>query len=99
MSVIFCLLAAHHLNAENVGVVIGGYGGGNSLEIVTGSNVCMQMDSNPTLPNAPAGQLVGWVAEYIDGLVYLCGGQDSNIHKVYFFPNVARAVCHLNSIT
>ena len=44
--------------------------------------VCSGKDSNPSIPNAPVGQIAGWIAEYSSGKVYLCGGQDSSVHKV-----------------
>ena len=43
---------------------------------------CSGADSVPNVPLAPAGQIAGWFAEYTDGLIYLCGGQDSTIHRV-----------------
>jgi hypothetical protein len=43
--------------------------------------VCSGTDSNPPIPNAPAGQIAGWFSEYAEGKVYLCGGQDTDIHK------------------
>ncbi len=49
------------------------------------NKTCAGTDSVPNIPNAPAGQIAGWFAEYTDGLIYLCGGQDSTIHRVIFF--------------
>jgi len=61
-------------------LVIGGYGGGNTVEILTTDKICNGQNSVPKVPLAPSGQLVGWRSEYVDGLLYLCGGQDINDH-------------------
>lgn len=78
---IFAALCLIGIDAKNVALVIGGYGGGNSVEIITENKVCSGTDSNPPIPNAPAGQIAGWFSEYAEGKVYLCGGQDTDIHK------------------
>jgi hypothetical protein len=79
--VVLGLVAAQ---AKNVALVIGGYGGGNSVEIITDKTTCSGTDSVPSIPNAPAGQIAGWFAEYASGKVYLCGGQDTDIHRECF---------------
>lgn len=61
-------------------MVIGGYGGGNSIEVITANEACVSTNSIPNLPNAPAGQLEGWFSEYVDDKIWLCGGADLNFH-------------------
>ena len=62
------------------GILVGGYGGGISLEVVEASDHCLGEDSDPELPVAPSGTIEGWSAEYVDDKLFLCGG--SNINSV-----------------
>ena len=62
-------------------MVIGGYGGGSSVEVITKGEACVSSSSIPNIPNAPAGQIEGWCAEYLDGKIWLCGGADLNFHS------------------
>jgi len=61
--------------AENVAMVIGGYGASNSVELVTKDGVCKGEDINPPVQFTP-GSSSTWVSEYVDGYVLLCGGQN-----------------------
>ena len=68
---IFCELSGHNLLMQK-----------NITKFDFMLKVCSGKDSNPSIPNAPVGQIAGWIAEYSSGKVYLCGGQDSSVHKV-----------------
>lgn len=89
-SIIICWIATLVACAQsgNVGVVIGGIGGGNSIEIIGDGFQCDGSQSNPPIPLGPSGNLIGWLAEYHDGTIYLCGGQDSNIHNECYYLNI-----------
>ena len=63
-----------------LGIIIGT----TSIEVMTGTSACMSTSSNPSMPYAPAGHIEGWVAEYVDGEVWLCGGADLNFHSECF---------------
>lgn len=78
-----CLVgcALGQVSTDGVGVVIGGYGGGSSIEVVTATDACVSTSSIPNIPNAPAGQIEGWCSEYVDGQFWLCGGADLNFHS------------------
>jgi len=77
-------LCAAQVPMDSVGIPIGGYGGATSIEIVTPTTACMSSSSTPELPNAPAGQIEGWVAEFVDDEIWLCGGADLNFHSECF---------------
>ena len=56
------------------GLILGGYGASNFIELVTKDSICKAEDVTPPLPVIPAANPT-WVAEYVDDQIYLCGGQ------------------------
>ena len=42
-------------------MVVGGFGGGISVEVATIDTVCANDQSQPSLPIAPSGTIEGWV--------------------------------------
>ena len=72
------------------GVAIGGFGGSISVEVVTASSTCLGDNASPRLPGAPTGSIEGWVSEYVDGLLWLCGGSDLNYRAECFSLDVAK---------
>lgn len=85
---------------DNVGLIIGGYGASNTIELVTKDDRCTGNNIKPPFPVAP-GASSAWVAEYIDGFIYLCGGQNLDQSRdCYEFDvfNGARfqKICRLN---
>lgn len=73
-----CLLT---LANSEVALVIGGFGASDSVQVITKDSTCLGNDANPRIPKAPDGR-VGWVAQYVDGKVVVCGGA-----KVDFYRN------------
>lgn len=64
--------------SDGVGIVIGGSGGGVTMEAVTATGTCQGANAIPALPTAPSGSIVGWSMEYVDGSLWLCGGSNLN---------------------
>jgi len=56
---LFATILACSSYAQNVAVVIGGIGGGKSIEIIGDGFQCDGSTSNPKIPNAPS-QLYIW---------------------------------------
>merc|ERR1712051_1034325 len=73
-----CLLT---LANSEVALVIGGFGASDSVQVITKDSTCLGNDANPRIPKAPDGR-VGWVGQYVDGKVVVCGGA-----KVDFYRN------------
>ena len=69
------LLSASAFAKDNVGLVLGGYGASNAVELVTKDGTCSGFDINPPFPVSPGGSSA-WVSEYVNGKIYLCGGQN-----------------------
>ena len=57
------------------GLALGGYGATNYIELVTKDKTCMGEDVVPAIPSVIPAANPSWVAEYVDGSIYLCGGQ------------------------
>ena len=77
---IFCIVFgyANSTNPSYHALILGGYGATNFIELVTKDGICKAADVDPPLPVIPASNPT-WVAEYVDGKIYLCGGQVNNI--------------------
>ena len=65
---------ANAANPNYVGLVLGGTGGSNSIELVTKDSICKAQDVTPPLPLMPTPDPT-MVAEYVDGKIYLCGAK------------------------
>jgi len=76
--VVSCVLTV--ANSE-VALVIGGFGASDSVQVITKDATCLGLSSNPVIPKAPDGR-VGWVGQYVDGKIVVCGGA-----KVDFYRN------------
>jgi len=58
------------------GLILGGYGATNFIQLVGTDHVCMGEDITPPIPQVLPAANPTWVAEYVDGTIYLCGGQN-----------------------
>lgn len=76
--VVSCVLTV--ANTE-VALVIGGFGASDSVQVITKDATCLGLSAKPVIPKAPDGR-VGWVGQYVDGKVVVCGGA-----KVDFYRN------------
>lgn len=76
--VVSCVLTV--ANSE-VALVIGGFGASDSVQVITKDATCLGLTAHPVIPKAPDGR-VGWVGQYVDGKVVVCGGA-----KVDFYRN------------
>ena len=80
---------------DGVAALIGGFGGGISLELVTETQFCTEYETLPPLPNAPGGNLEGWSSEYVDELIWLCGGANINqVRKRKYNICIQMLKCH-----
>ncbi|XP_059097535.1 influenza virus NS1A-binding protein homolog [Tigriopus californicus] len=67
---------------DGVGLVIGGFGGGITIEAITADAICQA-----PIPEAPTGNIEGWVSEVMDNEIWLCGGSDLNFRaECYSIP-------------
>ena len=57
------------------GLALGGYGATNYIELVTSTKTCMGENIIPAIPSVIPAANPSWVSEYVDGSIYLCGGQ------------------------
>ena len=57
------------------GLALGGYGASNYIELVQADKTCMGEDIIPSIPAVLPAANPTWIAEYVDGSIYLCGGQ------------------------
>ena len=57
------------------GLILGGYGATNFIQLVGTDHVCMGEDITPPIPQVLPAANPTWVAEYVDNTIYLCGGQ------------------------
>ena len=63
-----------YLPKDGVALAIGGYGASNTIELVTANQTCVGKHIDPPFPVSPSGSSA-WIAEYVDGAIYICGGQ------------------------
>jgi hypothetical protein len=75
---------------DGIALTIGGFGGGTSLEVVTATKHCLGDISVPKMPSTPTGSIEGWVSEYVDNKVYLCGGSDINFRAECYSFNIGQ---------
>lgn len=87
---LFSLLLLGTTCQAEVGLVIGGFGATDTVQVVTKDAVCLGSQSNPVIAKAPDGRF-GWVAQYVDGQIVLCGGAKTDIYKDCFTFSIGSA--------
>jgi hypothetical protein len=75
-------LVVYEANAK-AGMIIGGFGASDSIEVVTATGVCQSSEAKPVLPRAPIGRF-GWTAQYVEDQIVLCGGADVEFYDVCY---------------
>jgi len=64
---------------DMIGLVIGGFGGSNSVDVITKGRVCSGSVSSPNIAGAPGGEIFGWSAALLSSgtkdEIFLCGGK------------------------
>jgi len=58
------------------GLALGGYGATNFFELITADKICRDDQISPPVPSVLPAANPTWVSEYVDGTIYLCGGQN-----------------------
>jgi hypothetical protein len=77
---VLALVALANAQEDGVALLISGFQGGVSQEVVTEDAFCINSDttSDSVLPNLPAGQVEGGNSEFVDGKVWSCCGANTN---------------------
>jgi len=75
--VVSCVLTVAY---SEVALVIGGFGASDSVQVITKDSTCLGLSANPVIPKAPDGR-VGWVGQYVDGKIVVCGGAKVDFYR------------------